>query len=84
MPRVVEETYKLRIEGLVNKPLELSLAALRERFRPQSADAALTCAGNRRDEMSRINGVGPRKLEQFGAQFLALTRSREEIAELGS
>jgi len=26
------------------------------------------------EEMRQISGVGPRKLEQFGAQFLAVTR----------
>jgi ATP-dependent DNA helicase RecQ len=27
------------------------------------------------DEMRQVSGVGPRKLEQFGPQFLAVTRA---------
>jgi ATP-dependent DNA helicase RecQ len=27
------------------------------------------------DQMRGISGIGPRKLEQFGAQFLAVTRA---------
>jgi sulfite oxidase len=42
------------VEGLVEKPLTLSLAQLREMFPARGAVATLTCAGNRREEHSRI------------------------------
>ena len=57
VPQVEAEGFKVRIEGLVNKPLELSLGEIRERFKPQTVDAALTCAGNRREEISAIKPV---------------------------
>jgi sulfite oxidase len=57
-PKIAAEGFKIRVEGMVNKPLELSLADLKDRFRKQSAEATLTCAGNRREEMSEIKPVG--------------------------
>ena len=58
IPKVEAKDYKLRIEGLVERPLELSLAEIKERFRPVTIEATLTCAGNRRQEMSAIKPVG--------------------------
>jgi sulfite oxidase len=49
--------YKLRVEGLVNKSLELSLDQLREQFKSHTTEATLTCAGNRRAEANRIKPV---------------------------
>jgi sulfite oxidase len=49
--------FKLRIEGLVQKPEELSLDEIKQRFPRQTVEATLTCAGNRRDEMSAIKPV---------------------------
>lgn len=43
----------LTIEGLVEKPGELPLAELKERFAATEAEATLTCAGNRRREYNR-------------------------------
>jgi ATP-dependent DNA helicase RecQ len=38
------------------------------------------------DQMRQISGVGPRKLEQFGPLFLAVTRSddRETVAPVAA
>jgi sulfite oxidase len=57
-PQVDAATYKLRIEGLVENPTELTLAEIKDRFRQHTIEATLTCAGNRRDEMSAIKPVG--------------------------
>jgi sulfite oxidase len=54
---VAADGFKVRIEGLVNKPLELTLGEIRERFKSQTTEAALTCAGNRREEISKIKPV---------------------------
>src|SRR5690349_11740980 len=51
IPKVDAAGYKLRVEGLVETPLELTLAEIKDRFRPASAEATLTCAGNRRKEL---------------------------------
>src|SRR5688500_17773483 len=49
-PKLEERDFRLRIEGLVHKPRELSLAEL-QRLMPQGEqEATLTCAGNRRRE----------------------------------
>jgi sulfite oxidase len=49
--------FKVRLEGLIHKPSELSLAEIKERFRQETGEATLTCAGNRRLEMSAIKPV---------------------------
>jgi sulfite oxidase len=57
-PKVELNEYKVRVEGMVERPLELSVAELKDRFRQLTAEATLTCAGNRRQEMSAIKPVG--------------------------
>lgn len=57
-PTVREADYQLTIEGLVNEPLTLTLAELKDRFQPAQTTATLTCAGNRRREFSKIKKVG--------------------------
>lgn len=58
LPKVDAASYRLRIDGLVEKPLELSLAEIKDRFRASNTEATLTCAGNRRKEISAIKEVG--------------------------
>ncbi len=57
-PKVDLANYRLKVEGLVEKPLNLSLAELKERFAKQSVIATMTCAGNRRAEYNEIQKVG--------------------------
>jgi sulfite oxidase len=57
-PKVEAGALKLRIEGMVEKPGEWSLATLKDRFSRASVEATLTCAGNRRQELSEIKPVG--------------------------
>jgi sulfite oxidase len=57
-PRIAAETFRLKIEGLVRKPLSLSLKELSGRFPAADAVATMTCAGNRRYEHSRTKKVG--------------------------
>ena len=51
--------FRLSVEGLVGKPLQLSISELTERFPAAKATATLTCAGNRRSEFQgrKIAGV---------------------------
>jgi len=58
-PTVDVESFRLSIEGMVEKPLQLSVAELVERFPAVKASATLTCAGNRRSEFQepKIPGV---------------------------
>jgi sulfite oxidase len=54
MPEVDAKAFRLRVEGLVEKPLTLKLGEIQDRFKPHDVEATLTCAGNRREEMSAI------------------------------
>jgi len=55
---VDERTHRLRVGGLVSRPLELSLDDLRTRFEPASVVAVNQCSGNGRALFSpRVPGV---------------------------
>ena len=58
VPKVEALDYRLKVEGLVEKPLELSLLELLDKFKPRRAAATLMCAGNRRSEHSAVKKVG--------------------------
>jgi sulfite oxidase len=47
----------LRVEGLVEEPLRLSLDQLRARFTPVEVIATLQCAGNRRADMAAAREI---------------------------
>ncbi|MCM5704524.1 sulfite oxidase [Larsenimonas salina] len=47
-PELNSATHRLSVDGLVERPLTLSLEALKTRFPSKSVDAVLQCAGNRR------------------------------------
>lgn len=54
VPDVDPASYRLTIGGLVERPLALSLADLRERFAGATVDSVLACAGNRRGELAEV------------------------------
>ena len=56
-PRLNADSFKLRIEGMVRRPMVVSLAELM-RIGERSTTATLTCAGNRRAEFNREGKVG--------------------------
>jgi sulfite oxidase len=51
IPRIDPDTWRLEVDGLVQRPLTLSLAELRHRFPEHNLVATLICAGNRRAEL---------------------------------
>lgn len=57
-PKIDPASFRLTVEGLVNKPLSISLAELNYAFKPASVVATLTCAGNRRSEHGLVKPVG--------------------------
>ena len=57
VPEVRTAGWRLRVDGLVKRPLELSLAALREGFAHRDVVAALQCAGNRRTGLMRVRDI---------------------------
>jgi len=57
-PQIDPADFRLKVEGLVEKPLEISLADLKQRYKQHSAVATMTCAGNRRKEYNEVKPVG--------------------------
>ncbi len=56
VPAVDPAAYRLRITGLVERPLELGLEDL-ERLPQREVSATLQCAGNRRDELAALQPI---------------------------
>ena len=57
IPDIQPDSWRLRIGGLVDRPLELSLAALRDEFARHEVVAALECAGNRRAGLMKVRDI---------------------------
>lgn len=59
VPSLEVSAHRLSIEGLVERPLTLTVAELLDRFPQVDQTATLTCAGNRRDEFAppKVSGV---------------------------
>ena len=56
-PKISPDAFQLKIEGMVRRPLSVSLGDL-ERYPNLSTTATLTCAGNRRAEYNSEGKVG--------------------------
>lgn len=57
IPVVNVANYQLTIDGMIQRPLRLSLADLQQKFPPTILTATLQCAGNRRKELLMIKPV---------------------------
>jgi sulfite oxidase len=57
MPRLDPLAWRLSVDGLVDRPLELSLAQLREGFPHHEVIATLQCAGNRRAGLMAVRDI---------------------------
>lgn len=57
IPEIDLNSYRLTVEGLVERPLSLSLAEMRDRFPRADVTATMCCAGNRRTEHSAVEAV---------------------------
>ena len=58
VPEIEPKDLTVTIDGMVEKPMTISLAELMARFPKASTTATLTCAGNRRSEFAAIKKVG--------------------------
>src|SRR5205807_7197168 len=56
-PELDPGIWRLRVHGLVERELELSLATLREAFRTREVTATLQCAGNRRAGLMKVREI---------------------------
>jgi sulfite oxidase len=57
VPEIDPTAWRLRVHGLVDRALDLSLATLREAFREREVTATLQCAGNRRAGLMAIREI---------------------------
>ncbi len=57
VPEVDPAQWRLRVHGLVERELDLSLATLREVLREREVTATLQCAGNRRRGLMAIRDI---------------------------
>ncbi|MCE9533114.1 MAG: molybdopterin-dependent oxidoreductase [Planctomycetes bacterium] len=57
VPKIDADSFRVKIAGLVNRELEFSVAELKDKFDTHKIAATLTCAGNRRQELSAIKKV---------------------------
>jgi sulfite oxidase len=57
VPKPDRATWRLRVHGLVERELELSLSTLREAFQECHVTATLQCAGNRRAGLMAIRDI---------------------------
>jgi sulfite oxidase len=57
VPDVDQVAWRLRVHGLVERELDLSLTTLREAFRERTVTATLQCAGNRRAGLIAIRDI---------------------------
>ena len=57
VPKLDPGAWRLRVRGLVERELELSLDALREACRERTVTATLQCAGNRRAGLMAVRDI---------------------------
>src|SRR5881409_1390655 len=57
VPEIGSAAWRLRVLGVVERELELSLTTLREAFREREVTATLQCAGNRRAGLMTIRDI---------------------------
>jgi sulfite oxidase len=57
VPDIQPDSWRLRVGGLVERPVELSLASLRDGFARRDVVAALECAGNRRAGLMKVRDM---------------------------
>ncbi|MFJ6682898.1 sulfite oxidase [Streptomyces werraensis] len=57
VPRLDPAGWRLTVDGLVARPLRLTLDALRSRFDATEATVTLQCAGNRRTDLTSVRAV---------------------------
>ena len=95
VPEIDPAEWRLRVHGVVERELDLSLQTLREAFREREVTATLQCAGNRRAGLLPIRDIpgeapwGPGATGTATwtgvplADVLAVAGPREEAAHVG-
>jgi sulfite oxidase len=95
VPEIDAAEWRLRVHGVVERELDLSLQTLREAFREREVTATLQCAGNRRAGLIAVRDIpgeapwGPGATGTATwtgvplADVLAVAGPREEAAHVG-
>jgi len=86
VPAVDADTYRLRVDGLVQTPLRLSLQELERSFPQATVTATLVCAGNRRAELAAarpVPGEVPWGAGAIGNAVWRGVRLRDVLTEAG-
>ena len=71
IPRLEAAAHRLRVDGRVARPLDLTLPELEQRFARHEVTACLQCAGNRRHE---LEAAGPVSGTPWGAGVIGTAR----------
>lgn len=71
IPNIDASRYRLQVDGLVERPLELSLADLQQNFPERQIVATLQCAGNRRAGLAEVRDIPGEDLWGPGATSTA-------------
>lgn len=84
-PKIDPSSFRLTVEGLVDKPLSISIAELNGTFESTSVVSTMTCAGNRRSEHSLVKPVGgvPWKAGAIGNARWSGVRLSEMLKKAG-
>ena len=67
IPEVYAEGYSMKVRGLVQHPLELSLERIKANFPKVDLVASLYCAGNRRNELMEVSDIPGKVPWEVGA-----------------
>ena len=66
-PDIPVEEWRLTVDGMVGKPVELTYEELTTRFAAHSVVATLACAGNRRAELLKVRAIPGKDPWEHGA-----------------
>ncbi len=72
VPQIDPADWRLRVDGLVDHPLTLTLGDLRSQFTPHTLTATLQCAGNRRAGLTAVRDIPGEDLWRDGATSTAV------------
>ena len=86
VPEVDLHSYRVEINGMISRPLSLSLTDLKNNFETVTVPATLQCAGNRREELMAVESI-PNELgwgvEAISHATWTGVRLRDVLAEAG-